>query len=100
MMGGVKTRTNTQSNLQNGALLVQNKFATELQQAVDNPGQAGQSLSQYENVRQIGQGSSGEVYLVRRKSDDTYWVSKQVKLSQMQASSMLMIQIRMHQANH
>ena len=84
MMGGVKTRTNAPNHLHNGALMVQNKFTTELQQAVDNPGQAGQSLSQYENIRQIGQGSSGEVYLVRRKSDNTFWVSKQVKLSQVQ----------------
>jgi len=68
-----------------GALLGQNKIKVELQNAVDSNnatqgGGPGGGMKQYEVIRALGSGASGVVHLVKRTSDQTHWVAKQVTL--------------------
>lgn len=67
-------------SLMNGALVGQSKVTAEMQHAVESVGESGHSLDQYEPLKKLGAGTSGVVHLVKRKTDGSLWVSKEVRL--------------------
>ena len=63
-----------------GTLVGESKVKSELKNLVDNNNNAKGCLGDYQTLKLLGSGGSGVVHLVRRVTDDTVWVAKQIKL--------------------